>query len=112
MKRTVNLRDMSAANNGQMPIGGQDQTRKILSDLQKEKARLRMLQQGGGAVAPGSSRIPINPSLASAENSQHIGANQRNAMQVAQNSSFGYFIPQDSAFGNVILPVVPRIGPN
>lgn len=24
------------------------------------------------------------------------------------NQSFGYFIPQDSAFGNTILPVLPR----
>lgn len=38
----------------------------------------------------------------------------RSAMQVlaqANVSSFGYFVPQDSHFGNSILPVLPRIDP-
>jgi len=30
--------------------------------------------------------------------------------QVTQNS-FGYFVQQDSAFGNFILPVLPRLEP-
>lgn len=36
----------------------------------------------------------------------------RSAMQVltqANLSSFGYFVPQDSHFGNSILPVLPRM---
>lgn len=36
----------------------------------------------------------------------------RSAMQVlaqANIASFGYFVPQDSHFGNSILPVLPRI---
>lgn len=38
----------------------------------------------------------------------------RSAMQVlsqANLASFGFFIPQDSHFGNSILPVLPRIEP-
>lgn len=36
---------------------------------------------------------------------------QKASMELAHKSSFGYFIPQDSAFGNSILPVVPRLQP-
>lgn len=112
MKRTVNLREMSAANSGNLPAQGgsqEMQTRKILSDLQKEKARLRMIQQGG----PGSGqvRMSMNAPMAAVppDTPQHVLMNQRTALQMAHSSSFGYFIPQDSAFGNVILPVIPRI---
>lgn len=116
MKRTVNLRDMSAANNGQNSLGSQEaQNRKILSDLQKEKARLRMHQLGSGAFAslssgqrPGMS-VPFPPT--NTEGGQS-GISQRMALQAANSSSFGYFIPQDSKFGNLILPVIPRIGTN
>ncbi|KAL8594347.1 hypothetical protein ACOMHN_053264 [Nucella lapillus] len=33
---------------------------------------------------------------------------QRTALQYAHANSVGYFIPQDSSFGNLILPVLPR----
>lgn len=38
---------------------------------------------------------------------EHLSSIQRGAVIQAQ-ASFGYFIPQDSLFGNVILPVLPR----
>lgn len=113
MKRTVNLRDMSAINNTPSPIPHQEiQTRKILLDLQKEKSRLRSMHQGGGPNA-NSIRLPMNQPMPSPtlDTPQHIGMTQRSALQMAHASSFGYFIPQDSAFGNVILPVIPRISP-
>lgn len=36
----------------------------------------------------------------------------RAAWQQANNQSFGFFIPQDSVFGNNILPVLPRFDQN
>jgi len=46
MKRTVNLREMSAASPATQVSSQESQTRKIMMDLQQEKKRLRMLQQG------------------------------------------------------------------
>ena len=40
----------------------------------------------------------------------HIAGNsQRSYLAQATSQSFGYFIHQDSAFGNLILPVLPRV---
>lgn len=36
----------------------------------------------------------------------------RTALQNAQAVSFGYFVGQDSSFGNLILPVLPRFDTN
>ena len=33
------------------------------------------------------------------------------ALDQANKTSFGYFIYQDSSFGNNLLPVIPRISP-
>nr|CAI5846069.1 unnamed protein product [Callosobruchus analis] len=33
---------------------------------------------------------------------------QRTALQTANAQSTGFFISQDSSFGNLILPVLPR----
>jgi len=35
-------------------------------------------------------------------------SNKNQAFEQAVNTSFGYYIPQDSSFGNTILPVIPR----
>ena len=54
MKRTVNLREMSAVS--PQPILNQDaQTRKVMMELQQEKKRLKMLQPG---------RLCLNTSMA------------------------------------------------
>jgi len=38
-----------------------------------------------------------------------VNSNQRNIqLQLAHSQSFGYFVTQDSSFGNYILPVLPR----
>ena len=42
------------------------------------------------------------------ESQPSLNNNQRQALEVANKSAFGYFIPQDSNFGNLILPVIPR----
>uniref|UniRef100_A0A3Q0T0C1 SOSS complex subunit C n=1 Tax=Amphilophus citrinellus TaxID=61819 RepID=A0A3Q0T0C1_AMPCI len=42
---------------------------------------------------------------------QHIAAQQKAALQHAHAHSSGFFITQDSSFGNLILPVLPRLEP-
>lgn len=57
-----------------------------------------------------SSLVEFNYNLAStAGNSAMTNSNQRErvALQHAQQNSFGYFISQDSSFGNLVLPVIP-----
>ena len=47
----------------------------------------------------------------SSQGTQQMNSNQRKALEEANKTSFGYFITQDSSFGNLILPVIPRIPP-
>ena len=114
MKRTVNLREMSASS--PLPSQNQEaQTKKIMFDLQQEKKRLQMLQQGSGnasniVIKPASKTFSHQPQPI--DSSQQMSINQRNALQMANSSCFGYFISQASSFGNIILPVIPRVGPN
>ncbi|XP_077442000.1 SOSS complex subunit C-like isoform X2 [Vanacampus margaritifer] len=42
---------------------------------------------------------------------QRIVAQQKAALQHAHAHSSGFFITQDSSFGNLILPVLPRLEP-
>ncbi|XP_078488734.1 SOSS complex subunit C [Ciona intestinalis] len=118
MKRTVNLRDMSATRAPPKPANPQEsQTRKIMLGLQQEKKRLRMLNQNGSNqvnLPPKQQLKPVvQPNRSPpTEVGHHISPTQRNALQMANSTSFGYFIPQASSFGNIILPVIPRIGPN
>jgi hypothetical protein len=55
------------------------------------------------ATTNSSSHLTPTPTLEPSLNN-----NQRQALEVANKSAFGYFIPQDSNFGNLILPVIPR----
>lgn len=62
------------------------------------------------AASPASAPATVSAnSVASA--TELLSSNQRAAaaLDAANKSSFGYFIPQDSSFGNLILPVIPRI---
>jgi len=102
-----------------------DQQRKILEDLERQK---KLLKSGGGlssplnlgppgvggmgvGVSPGPQppSVPGGPTVVGSEG--HITTGQRTALESANKTSFGFFIPQDSAFGNIILPVIPRIQP-
>ena len=116
MKRTVNLRDMSATS-PLPPTSQESQTKKIMMDLQQEKKRLQMMQQSNSTGNLGNVGIkppskPFSHQNQQLDSSQQMNINQRNALQQANSSSFGYFIPQASSFGNLILPVIPRVGPN
>lgn len=89
----------------QPPAIRQDQSRKVLEEVTQQKKNL--LKQGAGVAlnpAPVSTAIPstsdsLNPAI-------------RHALTQAQTSSFGYFVAQDSSFGNFILPVIPRLEPS
>lgn len=110
-----------------------DQQRKILEDLERQK---KLLKAGGGIstasvglpqVVPGAGvglglgaggvglQGPVGvvggAGQAAAGPDGHITSGQRTALEAANKNSFGFFIPQDSAFGNIILPVIPRIQP-
>ena len=58
----------------------------------------------GSNNASGSGQQPtlVTPDL------HLLSSNQRSALEQANKNSFGYYIPQDSSFGNLILPVIPR----
>lgn len=86
------------------------QNRKILEELQLKKQML--LKQG---VAPTLNTTLAAPPTTSASNLSAtpsdgiaVSASQRAALHNAHASSTGYFVTQDSSFGNLILPVLPR----
>ncbi|XP_012929369.1 SOSS complex subunit C isoform X1 [Heterocephalus glaber] len=94
----------------------------ILAELDKEKRKLLMQNQSstnhpGASIA--LSRPSLNKDFRDHAEQQHIAAQQKAALQGlnsgpctcehAHAHSSGYFITQDSAFGNLILPVLPRL---
>ncbi|XP_028828425.1 SOSS complex subunit C isoform X2 [Denticeps clupeoides] len=107
------------------PQGFQNKNRAaILAELDKEKRRLiqsQSLNSPGASIA--LSRPAVNKDFRDHAEQQHIAAQQKAALQVfviflvvcisqhAHAHSSGFFITQDSAFGNLILPVLPRLDP-
>ena len=100
-----------------------DQQRKILEELEKQKKQLNQQSSTGfmsNNSMNNSNNIPSATPATTANSSGHLtppptlesqpslNNNQRQALEVANKSAFGYFIPQDSNFGNLILPVIPR----
>ncbi|XP_074850133.1 SOSS complex subunit C isoform X1 [Carettochelys insculpta] len=104
----------------------------ILADLDKEKRKLLMQSQsstnhpGARVLQPfcqtsdlpmlknmdlciSLARSSLNKDFRDHAEQQHIAAQQKAALQHAHAHSSGYFITQDSAFGNLILPVLPRL---
>lgn len=78
----------------------------ILAELERERKRL--------LCTPGASISLSRPTMKEfRENAeqQHIAAQQKAALQHAHMHSTGFFITQDSSFGNLILPVLPRLEP-
>jgi len=94
------LCDMDVSNAFNNPTSGKiDQQRKILEELERQK---KILAKSGS-----SSSLGMPP--AAAEGSGPRQQQQAPALEAAHKTSLGYFIHQESAFGNVILPVIPRI---
>jgi len=101
---------MDTSNAFTNPTSGKiDQQRKILEDLERQKKQI--LKSGSGTSLPvGLPSVPLAPAT---EGAAHLTSSQRQSAAVdsATKTSLGYFIHQDSAFGNVILPVIPRLPP-
>ena len=67
---------------------------------------------GTGQAQGGQGQGGGNVTLTTGDTPPHmLSANQKAALDLASKTSFGYFIPQDSSFGNLILPVIPRLQP-
>ncbi|XP_071454149.1 SOSS complex subunit C [Hetaerina americana] len=87
------------------------QNRKILEELQLKKQLL--LKQGAASALNAATitpaPLPAVNSLPLLPGEQHlVSSPQRSALQYAHTHSFGFFVTQDSLFGNLILPVLPR----
>jgi len=78
-----------------------DQQRKILEELAREKKLIKSGSSPLGMSSAASSSISEVPA--------HVSVGR--ALETANKTSSGYFIHTDSAFGNVILPVIPRLPP-
>jgi hypothetical protein len=86
--------------------------KKILEDIQLKK---QLLQKGANPVAittPSPTGALTIPQYMQATINQtpelQVNSSSKAIWTQANNQSFGYFIPQDSLFGNSILPVLPR----
>lgn len=80
--------------------------RKILEELQLKKQLL--LKQGvQSTLSPTSLQGISSPNITTSDG-HPMSTAQRTALQTANAQSAGYFITQDSSFGNLILPVLPR----
>ncbi|CAN7937202.1 unnamed protein product [Ixodes hexagonus] len=87
----------------QPPTARQElQNRKILEELQQKKQLL--LKQGQGNART----LFLFQQTPNTTDAHALTTSQRTALQHAHSSSVGFFIPQDSSFGNLILPVLPR----
>ncbi|XP_035827476.1 SOSS complex subunit C homolog isoform X2 [Aplysia californica] len=102
-----------------LDLNPERQNRKLLEHIQEQKKRFQHGHHAGPGSAAGSmtpSPAPLLnnppsaiPGLSAAEYATISNPQQRAALQHAHVSSVGYFITQDSAFGNLILPVLPRV---
>ena len=82
-----------------------------LGDNQNSSIAGQVNLTSSGSGSPTKSTAAAFSFCQDSQSSQHISSNQRQALDQANKTSFGYFIPQDSSFGNIILPVIPRISP-
>ncbi|XP_011503885.1 PREDICTED: uncharacterized protein LOC105366966 [Ceratosolen solmsi marchali] len=88
------------------------QNRKILEELQLKKQLL--LKQGvaqtlGTSISVATTATSTSlPQILVSNDGITINSLQRAALLNAHAASAGYFVTQDSSFGNLILPVLPR----
>jgi len=88
-----------------------DQQRKILEELERQKKLLKAAAPGTSVGIAATAALPPATNSTQGTTEGHITSGQRSALESANKTSFGYFITQDSSFGNVILPVIPRLQP-
>ncbi|XP_054716996.1 SOSS complex subunit C-like [Uloborus diversus] len=96
------------------------QSRKVLEEVQYKKKLMMKQQSTVSNTAPtqnapsAQNTTPVtgntvqSTQITSSTDYQGLNKNQRTALQHAHANSYASFIPQDSAFGNLILPVLPR----
>lgn len=92
-----------------------DVTKKILEDIQNSKKQL--LQKGvtsninssnsAGLTIPQYIQANSQPQPSQPSDSS-INATAKAVWTQAQSQSYGFFVAQDSLFGNSIIPVLPR----
>ncbi|XP_053681869.1 SOSS complex subunit C homolog B isoform X2 [Sabethes cyaneus] len=93
-----------------------DVTKKILEDIQIKK---QLLQKGVSSVSsnitvtPAGLTIPqyiqaTNQTQSTLTVETNINTATKAVWNQALNQSYGFFIPQDSLYGNSIIPVLPR----
>lgn len=89
----------------------QDATRKILEELLEKKQQI----QKGASPITGSmdqqNTLPIaevTAASAAVVPTATPTTSQRAVFQVSNSTTLGYFIPQDSHYGNTFIPVLPR----
>lgn len=83
---------------------------------QQEQQQMGKRSRGPPVRIPGfrpsrtvvASKPPDASALKEQSEAQRMLLQQRAALQHAHSKSYGYYITQDSLFGNLILPVLPR----
>eukprot|EP00057_Strongylocentrotus_purpuratus_P030152 XP_780846.2 PREDICTED: SOSS complex subunit C [Strongylocentrotus purpuratus] len=85
----------------------------ILEDLQEKKKRMSARMQSTGPGGGATMQMKDNGMglMRDPQEAQMSANKQQQALQHAHTNSSAYFITQDSSFGNLILPVIPRIPP-
>lgn len=81
--------------------------RKLLEDLQLKK---QILLKQGTASTLNPTALPLLGSSIQLQinETQPFNSHHQKALIQANAQSTGYFISQDSSFGNLIIPVLPR----
>jgi len=83
-------------------------TKKILEDLQQQ---LQKSKPTINSITSNNSMptFSVPPTAQQAvQDTNSVNSPARVALRQAQETSFGFFVPQDSSFGNLFLPVLPR----
>ncbi|GAB6032751.1 hypothetical protein CHUAL_011619 [Chamberlinius hualienensis] len=94
------------------PSGGgsrQEIQKKILEEIKQQKKQLQMKTQPQPGCLMATSTISATSTNLMMNTPDSLPGNQRAALQHAHAHSVGFFITQDSSFGNLILPVIPRV---
>ncbi|XP_045469592.1 SOSS complex subunit C homolog [Harmonia axyridis] len=81
--------------------------RKLLEDLHLKK---QILLKQGTASTLNPTALPLLGSAIQLQGNetQPLNSHHHKALLQANSQSTGYFISQESSFGNLILPVLPR----
>lgn len=89
----------------------EDKNRKILEELHKKQQLLKKQTSDVKSSNPVDDQS-VKGDPVGLVGSQSASNRERVALAHALTNSFGFFISQDSAFGNLVLPVLPRVVPS